>query len=103
LEGLFQNSARFKEFRQDGLDIILKFYSLPTLPYNFSTSTSDSSVSQASESLKQLMRTIAENEPKVVIKSILAALGSNEFLDYTGKGGKLIKYADLIGMSKLDL
>ena len=65
---------------------------------------SDSPVGQASESLKQLMRTIAENEPKRVIRNILTALNSaltkaKEFMDYTGKGGRLIEYIDLVGTS----
>ncbi|CAG8500448.1 3553_t:CDS:10 [Paraglomus brasilianum] len=110
LEGLFQNSSHSKEFiDQDGLGIILNFYSLPTLPYNFSMSApSDSPVGQASESLKQLMRTIAENEPKRVIRNILTALNSaltkaKEFMDYTGKGGRLIEYIDLVGEDTLKL
>jgi E3 ubiquitin-protein ligase HUWE1 len=36
LEGLFQNTAHCKEFiKLQGMDVLMKLYTIPTLPYDF--------------------------------------------------------------------
>ncbi|KAF0392672.1 E3 ubiquitin-protein ligase HUWE1 [Gigaspora margarita] len=94
LEGLFQTQNHCKEFlkQENGLNIILKFYALPVLPYEFGCS-------QASYSLSHLMRVIADVDPKRSISAIVGALnetlqGATNFLSYEGKG-ILSEYIDL--------
>ncbi|CAI2172902.1 16430_t:CDS:10, partial [Funneliformis geosporum] len=95
LEGLFQTPNHCKEFlRQEvGLNIILKFYALPTVPYDFASS-------QASYSLSHLMRVIAVVDSKRSVTAIISALneafqGATNFLNHDGKGGLLADYIDL--------
>ncbi|GBC34534.2 DUF913-domain-containing protein [Rhizophagus irregularis DAOM 181602=DAOM 197198] len=95
LEGLFQTQSHCREFlkQENGLNIILKFYALPTVPYDFASSS-------ASYSLSHLMRAIAEVDPKKSVTAIIVALnealqGATNFLNYDGKGGLLVEYIDL--------
>ncbi|CAG8511149.1 8932_t:CDS:10, partial [Scutellospora calospora] len=94
LESLFQTQNHCKEFlkQEHGLNIILKFYALPVLPYEFGCS-------QASYSLSHLMRVIADVDSKRSISAIVGALnetlqGATNFLSYEGKG-ILSEYVDL--------
>ncbi|RIA89170.1 hypothetical protein C1645_825193 [Glomus cerebriforme] len=95
LEGLFQTQSHCREFlkQEHGLNIILKFYALPTVPYDFASST-------ASYSLSHLMRVVADVDPKKSVTAIIGALnealqGATNFLNYDGKGGLLVEYIDL--------
>ncbi|CAG8537775.1 15360_t:CDS:10, partial [Funneliformis caledonium] len=95
LEGLFQTPNHCKDFlrQENGLNIILKFYALPTVPYDFASS-------QASYSLSHLMRVIAVVDSKRSVTAIISALneafqGATNFLNHDGKGGLLADYIDL--------
>ena len=98
MEGLFQTPNHCKEFlkQENGLNIILKFYALPTVPYDFASS-------QASYSLSHLMRVIAVVDSKKSVTAIIGALneafqGATNFLNYDEKGGLLVEYIDLKGI-----
>ena len=98
MEGLFQTQSHCREFlkQENGLNIILKFYALPTVPYDFASSS-------ASYSLSHLMRVIADVDPKKSVVAIIGALnealqGATNFLNYDGKGGLLVEYIDLEGI-----
>nr|CAG8455076.1 13988_t:CDS:10 [Entrophospora candida] len=95
LEGLFQNQSHCKEFlkQDEGLNILLKYYSLPTVPYDFASS-------QASYSLSHLMRVITDVEPRRSVAAIISVLNdtlqdASPFLNYEEKSGLFIKYIDL--------
>ncbi|KAI8588501.1 hypothetical protein BDZ88DRAFT_397137 [Geranomyces variabilis] len=94
LEGLFQNVAHCKDFiKMDGVQIMLKCYTLPTLPYDFATSAS-------SYSLSYLFRLMIEaNAPQVVgymLTEIHSALEAAEhFLSFKGPGSLVANYIDL--------
>ncbi|CAG8513467.1 7938_t:CDS:10, partial [Acaulospora morrowiae] len=94
LEGLLQTQNHCKDFlSKNGLSMILKFYALPTVPYDFASS-------QASYSLSHLLRVIADVDPKRNVTSIISALNealqrATNFLSYEGKGGLLSEYIDL--------
>lgn len=98
MEGLFQTQSHCREFlkQENGLNIILKFYALPTVPYDFASS-------QASYSLSHLMRVIADVDSKRSVTAIIGALneafrGATNFLHYEEKGGLLVEYIDLEGI-----
>lgn len=68
LEGLFQTTSHWKDFlKADGLTKLLKFYSLPCLPYNFSNS-------MAADSLATLIRLMTEVSSQSVITAMLVDL-----------------------------
>ena len=101
MEGLFQTQSHCREFlrQENGLNIILKFYALPTVPYDFASS-------QASYSLSHLLRVIADVDSKKSVTAIIGALNealqeATNFLNYEGKGGLLIEYIDLEGILTL--
>lgn len=65
LEGFFQNSAHCREFlRNNGLDILLQYYSLPSLPYDFIDTP-------AAYSLSHLFRIISEVNVQTVLLDIM--------------------------------
>ncbi|KAG4304837.1 hypothetical protein PORY_001890 [Pneumocystis oryctolagi] len=65
LEGFFQNSSHCREFlRNNGLDILLQYYSLPCLPYDFIDTP-------ASYSLSHLFRIISEVNVQSVLLDIV--------------------------------
>ncbi|KAK9767472.1 E3 ubiquitin-protein ligase tom1, partial [Basidiobolus ranarum] len=94
LEGLFQNASHCKEFlKMGGLEILLKFYSLPTVPYDFSTSS-------ASYSLSHLFRVMSEVDANSVVTAILSELhrsleASSSFLKTENSDGIIVNYLSL--------
>lgn len=75
--------------------MVLKFYALPAVPYDFASS-------QASFSLSHLMRVIADIDPKRSVNAIIGAL--NEalqkticFYEYNEEDSLLAQYIDLKG------
>jgi E3 ubiquitin-protein ligase HUWE1 len=77
LEGLFQNTAHCREFiRLNGVDVLLQFYRLKTLPFDFAASSSSSSLSY-------LFRLLIEVNSQPVITSILSSF-STLLQDATG-------------------
>ncbi|CAG8441327.1 3125_t:CDS:10 [Ambispora gerdemannii] len=93
LDGLFQNSSHCKDFlKQNGLSIIIKFYSLPTLPYDFGNTP-------ASYALSNSMRLIADVDSKSFVKCVITELNSalqnaKIFLD-NEKDAVIFDYIDL--------
>lgn len=65
LDGFIQNKAHAKDFiEHEGLDLILKIYSLPSLPYNFA-------VRQGSSALSRVMHFCSEQSPQKTTAVIL--------------------------------
>ncbi|CAO1614110.1 unnamed protein product [Sympodiomycopsis kandeliae] len=65
LDGFFQSAPQCKEFlKSDGPDKLLKFLSLPCLPYNFPSS-------MTADSLVSLLRYMAEVSPGAVVGALL--------------------------------
>ncbi|KAJ3152973.1 hypothetical protein HDU86_005428 [Geranomyces michiganensis] len=102
LEGLFQNVAHCKDFiKMDGVQIMLKCYTLPTLPYDFATSAS-------SYSLSYLFRLMIEaNAPQVVgymLTEIHSAFEAAEpFLSFKGPGSLVATFVELKGNDARDV
>ncbi|KAK9761441.1 E3 ubiquitin-protein ligase tom1 [Basidiobolus ranarum] len=94
LEGLFQNTSHCKEFlKVQGVDVLLKFYSLPMIPYDFPASS-------ASYSLSHLFRVMSEVDADAVVTVILNELhqsleASDSFLKANNHGGIIVNYLDL--------
>ncbi|KAG9291851.1 hypothetical protein G9A89_012136 [Geosiphon pyriformis] len=94
LDGLFQNSSHCRDFlKQNGLDVIIQFYSLPTLPYDFGNTP-------ASYALSNSMRLIAETDSKAFVKSVISSLNTalkeaQDFLDTESKESRIVEYIDL--------
>ncbi|EPQ27339.1 uncharacterized protein PFL1_06891 [Pseudozyma flocculosa PF-1] len=64
LEGLFQTTSHCKDFlKLDGLAKMLRFYSLPSLPYDFAAS-------MAADSLVTLFRYVTEISPSTVLTAL---------------------------------
>lgn len=65
LEIFFQSTNHCKDFlKTDGLDLLLEFYELPCLSYNFASSTT-------ADSMVHLLRFISEVSPNTVIHALL--------------------------------
>ncbi|KAG4300575.1 hypothetical protein PCK1_003004 [Pneumocystis canis] len=65
LEGFFQNSSHCREFlKNNGLDILLQYYTLPSLPYDFIDTP-------AAYSLSHLFRIISEVNVQSVLLDIM--------------------------------
>ncbi|CAG8444226.1 3604_t:CDS:10 [Ambispora leptoticha] len=93
LDGLFQNSSHCKDFlKQNGLDIIIKFYSLPTLPFDFGNTP-------ASYALSNSMRLIADVDSKSFVKCVISALNTTlqdaKILLDSEKDAVIFDYIDL--------
>lgn len=79
----------------DGAQTLLKFYTLPSLPYDFASSATSYSISY-------LFRLMVEvNAPQVVTfmqKEITTAIAAAQpFLNYEGEGGLISNFIDLNG------
>ncbi|TPX56315.1 hypothetical protein SpCBS45565_g08434 [Spizellomyces sp. 'palustris'] len=94
LEGLFQNVAHCKDFiKMEGVQILLKYYTLPTLPYDFASSAS-------SYSLSYLFRLMIEVNASQVVAQMLkeidgAITGAQQFLSYEGEGGYIPQFIEI--------
>ncbi|KAI8817902.1 uncharacterized protein EV422DRAFT_196979 [Fimicolochytrium jonesii] len=94
LEGLFQNVAHCKDFiKMDGVQILLKCYTLPTLPYDFSSSAS-------SYSLSYLFRVLIEVNSQPVVTHMHAEIDqalkdAESFINHEGDEGIIIHYIDI--------
>lgn len=68
LESLFQNASHCKDFiRRDGLDTLLEIYSLPTLPYDFATTS-------AANWMCHALQVTSEVDSQTVVPKILKRL-----------------------------
>ncbi|KAJ3019634.1 hypothetical protein HKX48_001941 [Thoreauomyces humboldtii] len=94
LEGLFQNVAHCKDFiKMNGVNILLKCYSLPTLPYDFASSPS-------SYSLSYLFRLMIEVNSQQVVGSMLNELqnaveAAAPLLEFQGEKGLVASFIEL--------
>lgn len=89
LEIFFQSTSHCKDFlKADGLDLLLKFYDLPCLSYNFASSTT-------SDSMVHLLRYISEISPSTIIHALLrqvkVSLDETSELWNVEEGSKLAK------------
>ncbi|EGN99872.1 hypothetical protein SERLA73DRAFT_88605 [Serpula lacrymans var. lacrymans S7.3] len=97
LEGLFQHVPHCKDFirNEDGLDRLGRLTALPCLPYDFANSV-------ASDSLVQVMRTMAEVGPNEALFYLMTLVGSSlaetqTFWQSLDSQSKLLQYMDLTG------
>ncbi|KAJ3176473.1 hypothetical protein HK101_010430 [Irineochytrium annulatum] len=94
LQGLFQNASHCKDIvKLGGVQILLKLYTLPSIPYNFATSTN-------SYTLSYLFRLLADADPYEVVTMIttevLAAFETAKaFLENDSDESYFVKYIDL--------
>ncbi|KAJ3180597.1 hypothetical protein HDU85_004001 [Gaertneriomyces sp. JEL0708] len=94
LEGLFQNTAHCKDFiKMDGVQVLLRFYSLPTLPYDF-VSTGDS------YSLSYIFRLMMEVNPTHLVSCLLSEIqrvleAVKPLLDYDGDDALVARFLDM--------
>ncbi|KAJ2995906.1 hypothetical protein HDV02_000306 [Globomyces sp. JEL0801] len=90
MEGLFQNAQHCKEFvKCNGVPLLLRFYSLASIPHDFATSPS-------SASLSYLFRVVIESNPteavNLMVKEIQLALDKiKPFLEDSTES-KVLKY-----------
>ncbi|KAI7900225.1 uncharacterized protein BX663DRAFT_554130 [Cokeromyces recurvatus] len=65
LDGFFKNTGNVNEFiKYKGPDLLLQYYTLPSLPYNFFTSN-------AFHALNNLFRTIANSSPQLLANQLI--------------------------------
>ncbi|RUS26303.1 hypothetical protein BC938DRAFT_470948 [Jimgerdemannia flammicorona] len=100
LEGLFQNNSHCREFfKQNGLELLLKLYSLPLAPYDFANSP-------ASYSLSHLFHLVTEVNSVATVHEILKRVqtvltDAKPFLEYEGPTAMIADFIDLNGRYKL--
>lgn|ERR1700722_2890065 len=99
LEGLFQHPQHCKDFlsQTNGLECIGKLTAVPCLPYDFANSV-------ASDSLVQVMRTMAEASATQTLQFMLRLVKSSleetkDFWSTLQDGSKLLPLVDLTSMS----
>ncbi|KAG0131066.1 hypothetical protein HOY82DRAFT_349408 [Tuber indicum] len=65
LEGFLANANLSKEFiKREGLDFLLDFYTVPSLPYDFATS-------QANQMMSRVLQVCSESSPSVTVAATL--------------------------------
>ncbi|CAZ79591.1 unnamed protein product [Tuber melanosporum] len=65
LEGFLANANLSKDFiKREGLDFLLDFYTVPSLPYDFATS-------QANQMMSRVLQVCSENSPSVTVAATL--------------------------------
>ncbi|KAJ3192215.1 hypothetical protein HDU67_005602 [Dinochytrium kinnereticum] len=95
MEGFFQNSAHCKDFiKSKGVDILVQFYYLPSLPLDFATSPSSFSLSYL---FRLLVETNSYSISTPIIKSFYGIIEKMKpFLENSGESF-VQKYIDLKG------
>ncbi|KAG0297593.1 hypothetical protein BGZ96_005696 [Linnemannia gamsii] len=101
-ESYFQNAASAHEFLQaGGIDTLLRFYSLPTLPYDLANSS-------AFFTLSHLLKLLSEANPAAAISAVVKEVNRilqqvQPLLDSTNAGSDLVQYIDLKGSGDEDV
>ncbi|KAI7827971.1 hypothetical protein BC939DRAFT_76403 [Gamsiella multidivaricata] len=93
-ESFFQNSSSAKDFlKADGINILMKFYTLPTQPYDLANTP-------AFFTLSHLVRLLSETDPGTAISAVLKEVnrlleGVQFLLESTNPGSDLLQYIDI--------
>ncbi|KAF9927616.1 hypothetical protein FBU30_003038 [Linnemannia zychae] len=100
-ESYFQNATIAKDFlKADGIDRLMKFYSLSTLPYDLANTS-------AFFTLSHLIKLLAESNPTVAIVAVVQEVEKHLYvveplLMSVNSGSDLMKYLDLSNLSNAD-
>ncbi|KAF9998708.1 hypothetical protein BGZ65_005821, partial [Modicella reniformis] len=101
-ESFFQNTASARDFmKTGGIDILMKFYSLETLPYDLASTP-------AFLSLSYLIKMLSETNPAcavtAVIKEATRLLAAVQpLLESTNAGSDLVKYVSITDSSEAEV
>ncbi|KAF9143356.1 hypothetical protein BG015_000457, partial [Linnemannia schmuckeri] len=101
-ESFFQNAASAHEFlKADGIDTLLRFYSLPTLPYDLANSS-------AFFTLSHLLKLLSEANPAAAISAVVKEVNRilqqvQPLLNSTNAGSDLVQYIDITDSSDEDV
>ncbi|KAF9173026.1 hypothetical protein BGX20_004283 [Mortierella sp. AD010] len=98
-ENFFQNTSSAKDFlKAGGIDILMKFYSLETLPYDLASTPAFLTLSYL---IKMLSETNPASAVTAVVKEAIKLLDNvKPLLESTNAGSDLIKYIDISGRNK---
>ncbi|KAF9997246.1 hypothetical protein BGZ79_009053 [Entomortierella chlamydospora] len=101
-ESFFQNATSAKDFlKEDGIDILMQFYTLPTLPYDLANTP-------AFLTLSHLIKLLSETNPGVAISAVLKEVNrvlhdEQPLLKGAGPGSELFQYIDITNSSEEDI
>ncbi|KAF9909831.1 hypothetical protein EC991_008002 [Linnemannia zychae] len=101
-ESFFQNATSAHEFlKAGGIDTLLRFYSLPTLPYDLANSP-------AFFTLSHLLKLLSEANPAAAISAVVKEINRilqqvQPLLDSTNPSSDLVQYIDISVLSDEDV
>ncbi|KAG0034694.1 hypothetical protein BGZ82_005652, partial [Podila clonocystis] len=101
-ESFFQNSSNARDFLKDnGVDLLMKFYRLPTLPYDLANTP-------AFFTLSHLLKLLSETNPAVAVAAVVNEVNQRldavkPLLESQNAGSQLIKYIDISSLSESDV
>lgn len=101
-ESFFQNSSNARDFLKDnGVDLLMKFYRLPTLPYDLANTP-------AFFTLSHLLKLLSETNPAVAVAAVVNEVNQRldavkPLLESQNPESELIKYIDISSLSESDL
>ncbi|KAF9571966.1 hypothetical protein EC968_010503 [Mortierella alpina] len=101
-ESFFQNAASAKEFiEKRGIDTLMQFYSLPTLPYDLANTPSFFTLSHL---IKLLSETSPGKAVAEVIKEVRRLLYTvHELLESESADSELVKYIDISASTETEI
>ncbi|KAG0340869.1 hypothetical protein BG000_010885 [Podila horticola] len=100
-ESFFQNSSNARDFLKDnGVDLLMKFYRLPTLPYDLANTP-------AFFTLSHLLKLLSETNPAVAVAAVVNEVNQRldavkPLLESQNPGSELIMYIDISNLSEND-
>ncbi|KAF9293048.1 hypothetical protein BGZ74_011879, partial [Mortierella antarctica] len=101
-ESFFQNSSNARDFLKDnGVDLLMKFYRLPTLPYDLANTP-------AFFTLSHLLKLLSETNPAVAVAAVVNEVNQRldavkPLLESQNPESELIKYIDISNLSESDV
>ncbi|KAF9353291.1 hypothetical protein BGX26_008924 [Mortierella sp. AD094] len=101
-ESFFQNASSAKDFlKAGGIDILMRFYSLETFPYDLASTPAFLTLSYL---IKMLSETNPADAVTAVIKETIKLLNNvKPLLESTNAGSDLIKYIDISESSEAEI
>ncbi|KAF9960631.1 hypothetical protein BGZ70_008530 [Mortierella alpina] len=100
-ESFFQNTSNSNDFlKADGIDILMRFYSLPTLPYDVSNT--------AFFTMSHLIKLLSESNPSASMVAVIKEMNRvlqevRPLLDSSNPSSDLVQYIDIAGSSDEDV
>ncbi|KAG0255139.1 hypothetical protein BG011_005308 [Mortierella polycephala] len=97
-ESFFQNTSNTNDFlKADGIDILMKFYTLPTLPYDLANTP-------AFFTMSHLLKLLSETNPSTAIAGVVKEVNRmlvdiQPLLESSNVGSDLAQYIDISGSS----